>query len=161
MSGKLPNVSIGDFAESLLNGGQTQGLPIQESQSFSTSPTFGALPLPAPGQIDISNVQVPENFVASIVEGKEPEIKQRVPLVENSGDRLEVLLSRLCSLLEETKSLISEMTMGSTGSGSIGTTAAPTYHKKKVKRRKKPIKRVRTVESTIESVLKDLENGNI
>ena len=74
MSNRLSNISIGDLAESIMTGGHAQGVPAQSSQSFNPSPFLGALPLPAPGQVDISNVQVPENFLTSLVEGKDSEI---------------------------------------------------------------------------------------
>ena len=164
MSGGLPNLSIGDFAESLISGGQTQSAPPQGSQSFSTSPTFGAMPPPPRGQIDISNVQVPDDFVTSIVEGKEPEIAeepvQRVYSEESSSGRLEDLLVKLCSLLEETKGLISEMglTAGATTVGHIGVNQAGPA-RKKVRRKKK--KRKGSVKETIEAVLRGMDNGAI
>ena len=168
MSGGLPNLSIGDFAESLISGGQTQSAPPQGSQSFSTSPTFGAMPPPPRGQIDISNVQVPDDFVTSIVEGKEPEIAeepvQRVYSEESSSGRLEDLLVKLCSLLEETKGLISEMGVTAGGAGNTvgsvgGVNFAGPAPVKKVRRRKK--KKKSSVKETIEAVLRDIENGNI
>ena len=175
MSGKLPNVSIGDFAESILNEGQTQSVPPQGSQSFDTSPSFDSMPTPSPGQLDISNVQVPDDFVTSLVEGKESEVEQEeerieAPLEENSGDRLEVLLTRLCSLLEETKGLISEMGMtagaglssGATTVGHLGVNqACPVQKKKRKKVRRKVRRKKKPVAETIEAVLRDLDNGTI
>ena len=165
MSSNLPNISIGDFAESILNEGQTQSVPPHGSQSLDTSPSFDSMPPPSPGQLDISNVQVPSDFVTSLVEGKESEVEQEevrieAPLEEDSGDRLEVLLTRLCSLLEETKGLISEMglTAGATTVGHIGVNqAGPT--RKKVRRKKK--KRKGSVKETIEAVLRGMDNGAI
>jgi len=165
MSSNLPNVSVGDFAESLLNEGQTQSAPPQGSQSFGASPSFDSMPTPSPGQIDISNVQVPNDFVTSIMEGTESEVAREVvreeaPLEEDSGNRLEALLVRLCSLLEETKGLISEMglTAGATTVGHIGVNqAGPAM--KKVRKRKK--RKRGSVQETIEAVLRDIENGNI
>ena len=167
MSSNLPNVSIGDFAESILNEGQTQSAPPQGSQSFDNSPSFDSMPTPSPGQLDISNVQVPDDFVTSLVEGKESEVEQEqvraaAPLGEDSGDRLEILLSRLCSLLEETKGLISEMglTAGATTVGHIGVNQAGPA-RKKVRRKKKKKKKRGSVKETIEAVLRDLDNGTI
>lgn len=164
MSSNLPNISIGDFAESMLNEGQTQSAPPQGSQSFDASPSFDSMPSPSPGQLDISNVQVPSDFVTSLVEGKESEVEQEeerieAPLEENSGDRLEVLLTRLCSLLEETKGLISEMglTAGATTVGHIGVNQAGPA-RKKVRRKKK---KKGSVKETIEAVLRDMDNGAI
>ena len=167
MSGNLPNVSVGDFAESLLNEGRTQSVPPQGSQSFDTSPSFDSMPSPSPGQLDISNVQVPNDFVTSLVEGKESEVEQEeekveAPLEEDSGNRLEVLLTRLCSLLEETKGLISEMglTAGATTVGHIGVNQAGPARKKvrkKVRRKKKK----GSVQETIEAVLRGMDNGII
>ena len=165
MGNKLPNISMGDLAESIMNGGHTQGVPAQSSQSFNPSPFLGAMPPPSPGQIDISNVQVSEDFVTSIVEGKDSEIAndpiQEAPLKEVSkGKLLEDLLVRLCSLLEETKGLISEMGIGAGGvgntAGSVGGVNLGGGKKKRRVRRRK-----RTVEQTIDSVLKGIGNGNI
>ena len=175
MSSNLPNVSIGDFAESILNEGQTQSVPPQGSQSFDTSPSFDSMPTPSPGQLDISNVQVPDDFVTSLVEGKESEVEQEeerieAPLEENSGDRLEVLLTRLCSLLEETKGLISEMGMTAGAGLSSGATVTgvltanqggPARKKVQKKVRKKVRRKRRPVAETIEAVLRDLDNGTI
>ena len=175
MSSNLPNVSIGDFAESILNEGQTQSAPPQGSQSFDNSPSFDSMPTPSPGQLDISNVQVPDDFVTSLVEGKESEVEQEqvraaAPLGEDSGDRLEILLSRLCSLLEETKGLISEMGMtagaglssGATKVGHLGVNqACPVQRKARKKVRKKVRRERKPVAETIEAVLRDLDNGTI
>ena len=70
--------SVGDFAEQILAQEQQKAAAPLAPPSFQADPSVYS---PEVGnQVDISEVQVPEDFVNSIVEGKTPV----VPLIEKS-----------------------------------------------------------------------------
>ena len=122
------NVSVGDFAEQLLaqdsKGGGLKPPTFSPEQSHY-SPVVGEQ---AP---DISNVTVPNDFVAGIVEGKAPP----VPLVEevastpqtvSEDTELKTLIHELKTLLIEVKQTLNEMT----AAGSIGVNMGGSKKKK-------------------------------
>ena len=166
MSESLPNISIGDFAESLLNSNAIP--PLHESQAPPTPNVPGSN-----NQLDITNVEVPDDLVHeilggestttylnSVLEGATPQ--QSIPKsrelpapdkVVSQTDRLSELLEQLTAVLSETKQLISEMAVGpgTTTVGTIGTGySAPS---KKKKRRQK-----RSIEETVEAVLRGIHD---
>jgi hypothetical protein len=125
-------------------------------------------------QLDITNVEVPNDFMSevlggentqdyldSIIEGSGPQQSlpkkevQEVPIQESVAtqtERLSALLEQLAAVLSETKQLISEMAVGAgtTTVGTIGTGySAPSKKKKKKKR---------SIEETVEAVLKGMRD---
>jgi|6_EtaG_2_1085325.scaffolds.fasta_scaffold20511_3 hypothetical protein len=166
MSNHLPNISIGDFAESLLNSDAIP--PLHESQAPSMPNVPGSN-----NQLDISNVDVPDDFINEVLGGKNtnsyldsllegPNIQQSLPRqtevpakekAVNQTERLSELIEQLTAVLSETKQLLSEMAIGSgtTTVGTIGTGYSIPSRKKK-KRKKK------SIEETVASVLKGIQN---
>jgi len=163
MSDSLPNISIGEFAESLLNSNAIP--PLHEAQAPSMPNVPGSN-----NQLDITNVEVPDDFMEGLLGGKEtnsylnsvlegaspqPSIprSEELPVREKVVDqteRLAALLEQLTAVLSETKQLISEMTtVGSIGTGYSN----PHPFKKKKKKKKKSIK------ETVEAVLEEMRNG--
>lgn len=160
MSNPLPNISIGDFAESLLNSDAIP--PLHESQAPSMPNVPGSN-----NQLDISNVDVPDDFINEVLGGKNtnsyldsllegPNIQQSLPRqtevpakekAVNQTERLSELIEQLTAVLSETKQLLSEMAIGS------GTTTVGTIGTRKKKKRKK-----RSIEDTVASVLKGIQN---
>ena len=171
MSNPLPNISIGDFAESLLNSDAIP--PLHESQAPSMPNVPGSN-----NQLDISNVDVPDDFINEVLGGKNtnsyldsllegPNIQQSLPRqtevpakekAVNQTERLSELIEQLTAVLSETKQLLSEMAIGSgTTTGTEGTGCSIPSRKKERSvpgnRRKK-----RSIEETVASVLKGIQN---
>ena len=123
------NVSVGDFAEQLLaQGSKVGGLkpPTFAPDQSLYSPIVGEH---AP---DISNIQVPNDFVTGLVEGKTP----TAPLIEEGAPTsqpvvedtdLKTLIHELKDLLIEVKQSLNEMT----AAGSIGVNMGGPKKKKK------------------------------
>ena len=166
MSESLPNISIGEFAESLLNSDAIP--PLHESQAPSMPNVPGGN-----NQLDITNVDIPDDFMHeilggesttsylnSVLEGATPQ--QSIPKsrelpapdkVVSQTDRLSELLEQLTAVLSETKQLISEMAVGpgTTTAGTIGTGYSAPPKKKRMKKK-------RSIEETVEAVLRGIEN---
>jgi len=164
MSDSLPNISIGEFAESLLNSNAIP--PLHEAQAPSVASVPGSA-----NQLDITNVEVPDDFVNSVLGGKETNTylnsilegagprpstsrPKELPIKEkvvNQTDRLSALLEQLCAILSETKQLISEMAIGpgTTTAGMIGTGYSGPSKKKKKKKK--------SIKETVESVLREMQ----
>ena len=164
MSDSLPNISIGEFAESLLNSNAIP--PLHKSQAPSIPNVPGSN-----NQLDITNVEVPNDFMNevlggdntqdyldSIIEGSEPQQSiprpEELPIQENVAtqtERLSALLEQLTVVLSETKQLLSEMSVG-TGTGSIG--VGPGKKRKRTRKHES-----RSIADTVESVLEEIRNG--
>jgi hypothetical protein len=164
MSDSLPNISIGEFAESLLNSDAIP--PLHEAQA----PSMPNLP-GATNQLDITNVKVPDDFMNevlggdttqdylnSIIEGSGPQQSiprpKELPIKENvttQTERLSALLEQLTVVLSETKQLLSEMSVG-TGTGSIG--VGPGKKRKRTRKHES-----RSIADTVEAVLEEIRNG--
>ena len=164
MSDSLPNISIGDFAESLLNSDSIA--PLHESQAPSMPNVPGSS-----NQIDISNVEVPDDYMNLFLGGKETnsylhdiieeggvgKVEEVEEAPTNQVDRFSELLEQLYSVLAEAKQLLSEMAVGP-GTTSVGT-IGPGYSTQRSPAKKKKTKRKRlTIEQTVESVLRGLKN---
>jgi len=172
MSDSLPNISIGEFAESLLNSNAIP--PLHESQAPSMPNVPGSN-----NQLDISNVKIPDDYMDlflggkntnsylnTILEGEENIEKiEEVPHKEkpvNQTERLSELLEQLYSVLSETKQLLSEMSVGaavSTGATTVGQgMGSPGYsHPPKRKVKPKRNRRRLSVKETVASVLEELQ----
>ena len=178
MSDSLPNFSIGDFAESMLNSDSIS--PLHEAQA----PTMPSIP-GSNSQLDITNIEVPDDlmheilggesttsYLNSVLEGATPQPSipraENIPVKEkvvNQTERLSALLEQLAAVLSETKELISEMAVGT--AVSIGTSTAgtggtyggnPNPSKKKTSKKKRRLEH-KSIEETVASVLKEMQDG--
>ena len=169
MSDSLPNLSIGDFAESLLNSNAIP--PLHEAQDPSMPTVPGSN-----NQLDITNIDVPDDFMHevlggesttsylnSVLEGASPQPSiprsEELPVREKVVDqteRLAALLEQLTAVLSETKQLISEMnTVGGVGGVNMaGPALAPKRRKPKRNRNRR-----QSVAETVASVLKEIQDG--
>ena len=170
MSDSLPNISIGDFAESLLNSDSVA--PLHESQALPTPNVPGSN-----NQIDISNVEVPDDFMTELFGGKETKAyldsilegagpqqslprPKGVPVKEkgvSQTERLSELLEQLTAVLSETKQLLSEMSVGaavSTGATTVGQgMGSPGRKRRNTKRR--------SVAETVAAVLEEMQANGV
>lgn len=121
------DISIGDFAEQLMAQEQSGGKGFNNAPP-TLNPTQSAYSPDVTQQVpDVSNIEVPADFVASIAEGKAPEVVQEsTPEVSEPQPLTEVaelksLVSELKELVSEMKQTISEMTtVGSIGVNMAG-----------------------------------------
>ena len=141
--------SVGDFAEQLIAQERVSG------KGGNTSPTLNPVQSAYSPDVtqqapDISNVVVPDDFVASISEGKEPVIQQEsAPEVTEQQPITEV--AELKSLVSELKELVSEMkqviqeatTVGSIGVNMAGSTSKDTKKNDEEDDIKKILKRIK------------------
>ena len=142
----LPNVSVGDFAAQLLEGGGIRNDLQSESTAVANEPLreFNNLP----ESPDISDVEVPMDFVNSITGVKSPP-KARKALIEtatrktNLEDKAKNIISQLSNLLTEAKEVINEMT--TCGMISVNMAGPQKPAKKKVRKK--------NTESTFKSIL--------
>jgi len=126
--------SIGDFAESLISE-ELDGIKTGKvlPPSLQTSPTKNA-----PAGKDIRDIKVPNSFMQEVLGEsyvpreepieEEPEIIQEEveEIVEEVATASQERVEKLISLLEDVKSMLSEMTT----TGAIGVNFAPSTHTK-------------------------------
>lgn len=116
MSDKFfPDISVGDFAADILKSMAKDPNGLKPALKESTIQSAGAP--------DVSKVQVPDDFVKLVTEGKKP-VKKQVVIQESSENRLASLVDRLSSLIVEAKQLMVEMSPGATTTGNIGVNLA-------------------------------------
>jgi hypothetical protein len=115
MSNNLPDISISDFAMDIISDMAKN--PAKALKPALKESTVESLNVP-----DISNVEVSQDFVSLVTEGKKPSVKQQPKnIVENKQEKLEDLVNKLSSLLGEARELIQEMTsVGSIGVNTMG-----------------------------------------
>ena len=113
--------SVGDFAENLI--AQEKGKGGVQPPTLTPDPSVYSADVGAQAP-DISNVQVPHDFVSNLVEGKAPEAPQAPiqppspqPVAEDT--ELRSLIQELKDVLIEVRQTLTEMTaVGSLGAGS-------------------------------------------
>jgi hypothetical protein len=116
MSDKFfPDISVGDFAADILKSMAKDPNGLKPALKESTIQSAGAP--------DVSKVQVPDDFVKLVTEGKKP-VRKQVVIQESSENRLASLVDRLSSLIVEAKQLMVEMSPGATTTGNIGVNLA-------------------------------------
>jgi len=125
----MKNSSVGDFAEQLL---------AQERSNHGVTPPVPAAPAASQGvggpMPDISQVNVPADFVGSLVEGVQPSSPSDspptpeavTPIVEDITE-FKVLIQEVRDLLVEVKQTLTEMT----SAGMLGVGASTEEKKKK------------------------------
>mgnify|MGYP003122118666 CR=1 FL=1 len=146
--------SIGDFAEQLMAQEQSSGKGFNNAPP-TLNPTHSAYSPDVTQQVpDVSNIEVPVDFVASIAEGKAPEVVQEsTPEVSEPQPLTEVaelksLVSELKELVSEMKQTISEMTtVGSIGVNMAGAQSKDTKKDDEEDNVKKILKRIKAKRS--------------
>lgn len=124
----LPDVSVGDFAMDILKSMKKDPNALKPSLKESTLETANAP--------DVSRINVPEDFIKSVTEGKVYKQKKVQPVRETSEKRLSNLIGELSHLISEARSILEEC--GTTMAGNIGTgSSLRTRLKDKIKRKKR------------------------
>ena len=115
---ELPNISVGDFAMDILKD-------MAKNPSESLKPALKESTLQSANAPDISKVEVSEDYVSLVLEGKKPQPKQKVVSIkESSESKLGNLVERLSTLITEARQIMEEISSGSTTTGNIGVNMA-------------------------------------
>lgn len=112
----LPNISVGDFAMDILKSMAKDPNGLKPALKESTIQSAGAP--------DVSKVQVSDDFVTLVTEGKKPAKTTQRPVRETTESKLTSLVERLSSLVTEAKSIMEEISAGTTTTGNIGVNMA-------------------------------------
>lgn len=112
----LPNISVGDFAMDVLKSMAKDPNGLKPALKESTLQSAGAP--------DVSKIQVSDDFVALVTEGKKPVKKSQQPIKESTENKLNSLVERLSSLITEARSIMEEISAGATTAGNIGVNMA-------------------------------------
>jgi hypothetical protein len=110
------SISVGDFAENLLAQGTVQGQQLSQP-SLQPNPSVYSANISAQAP-DISNIEVPSNFIQNIVEEKVPELPTKVeeaktpevPQTISEVAELKTLIQEIKDLLIEVKGTLTEVT---------------------------------------------------
>ena len=127
----FPDISVGDFAMDILKN-------MAKDPTKALKPALKESTIQSANAPDVSQIEVSQDFVSLITEGKKP-VKATNKLVEaeSTEDKLESLVSRLSSLLTEARQLIENISPGCTMVGNIGVNmAGPSKSSKKNKKGK-------------------------
>lgn len=117
MSDKFfPDISVGDFAADILKS--------MAKDPNGLKPALKESSLQSAGAPDVSRVQVPDDFVSLVTEGKKPVKAIPQPVRETTETKLSSLVERLSSLITEARSIMEEISSGSTTTGNIGVNMA-------------------------------------
>lgn len=118
MSDKFfPDISVGDFAMDLLKS--------MAKDSNALKPALKESTIQSTGAPDVSKVEVSDDFVSLVTEGKKPKNKLvQKSITETTENKLTSLVERLSSLVSEAKFIIEEMSSGATTCGNIGVNMA-------------------------------------
>jgi hypothetical protein len=117
MSDKFfPDISVGDFAVDILKSMAKDPNGLKPALKESTLQSAGAP--------DVSKVQVPDDFVSLVTEGKKPVKATPQPIRETTENKLNNLVERLSSLITEARSIMEEISCGATTTGNIGVNMA-------------------------------------
>ena len=117
MSDKFfPDISVGDFAVDILKSMAKDPNGLKPALKESTVQSAGAP--------DVSKIQVSDDFVTLVTEGKKPKKASKPQIRESSETRLTSLVERLSSLVIEARSIMEEISSGATTTGNIGVNMA-------------------------------------
>ena len=117
MSDKFfPDISVGDFAADILKSMAKDPNGLKPALKESTIQSAGAP--------DVSKVQVPDDFVSLVTEGKKPVKTAPKPIRETTENKLNSLVERLSSLITEARSIMEEISCGATTTGNLGVNMA-------------------------------------
>jgi hypothetical protein len=112
----LPDISVGDFAMDLLKSMAKDPNGLKPALKESTVQSANAP--------DVSKIQVTDDFVTLVTEGKKPIKKTPQPIKETTENKLSSLVERLSSLITEARSIMEEISSGATTTGNIGVNMA-------------------------------------
>lgn len=104
MNQDLPDISIGDFAMSILNDMAKDPNGLKPALKEST--------IQSANVPDVSKIQVSNDFVELVTEGKKLNnkiVQSKQKVVESRENRLESLVNQLSTLLVEAKNLVKEL----------------------------------------------------
>lgn len=126
MTNNSQDISISDFAMDILND-------MAKNPTKALKPALKQSTLESINVPDISNVEVSDDFVSLVTEGKKPKLNtQPKKVVENKQEKLEELVNKLSGLLGEARELIQEMTsVGNIGVNTMGRATKPKASKAK------------------------------
>jgi hypothetical protein len=117
MSDKFfPDISVGDFAVDILKSMAKDPNGLKPALKESTLQSAGAP--------DVSKIQVSNDFVSLVTEGKKPVKKNTTSIRETTENKLSNLVERLSSLITEARSIMEEISSGATTTGNIGVNMA-------------------------------------
>jgi len=117
MSDKFfPDISVGDFAVDILKSMAKDPNGLKPSLKESTIESAGAP--------DVSKIQVSNEFVSLVTEGKKPVKTAPKPVRETTENKLTNLVERLSSLITEARSIMEDISAGATTTGNIGVNMA-------------------------------------
>lgn len=126
---QLPKgVSVSDFAMDILNS--------MAVDPNATKPALSQTTLESANMPDLKSVEVSDDFVALITEGKRKSsqpVKKVAPkkIVESTENRIAKLVTQLSFLVTEAKNLVEELSAGATTTGNIGVNMAGSKKKSK------------------------------
>lgn len=112
----LPDISVGNFAMDILKSMAKDPNGLKPALKESTVQSAGAP--------DVSKIQVTDDFVTLVTEGKKPVKKITKPIKESTENRLGNLVEQLSSLITEARSIMEEICAGATTTGNIGVNMA-------------------------------------
>ena len=112
----LPDISVGDFAMDLLKSMAKDPNGLRPALKEST--------VQAANAPDVSKIQVTDDFVTLVTEGKKTVKKVAQPIRETTEHKLSSLVERLSSLIVEARSIMEEISAGTTTVGNIGVNMA-------------------------------------
>jgi hypothetical protein len=114
----LPDISVGNFAMDLLKD-------MAKNPSQALKPALKESTLQNAGAPDVSRVEVSDDYVSLVLEGKKPQSKKPVVKIkESSESKLTSLVERLSTLITEAKQIMEEISSGATTTGNIGVNMA-------------------------------------
>ena len=117
MSDKFfPDISVGNFAMDILKS--------MAKDPTSLKPALKESTLQAANAPDVSKIQVSDDFVSLVTEGKKPVKKSPQPIRETTETKLNSLVERLSSLITEARSIMEEISAGTTTTRNIGVNMA-------------------------------------
>jgi len=103
--------------------------PVQSLKPALKESTLQAVDAP-----DVSRIQVTDDYVSLVLEGKKPKQqpkKEVQPIKESSENKLTNLVERLSSLISEARQIMEEISSGATTTGNIGVNMAGSSKKSK------------------------------
>jgi hypothetical protein len=114
----LPDISVGDLAMDLLKD-------MAKNPSQALKPALKESTLQNVGAPDVSKIQVSDDYVSLVLEGKKPQPKKPVTAIKESSEvKLGNLVERLSTLISEARQIMEEISSGATTTGNIGVNMA-------------------------------------
>lgn len=95
-----------------------------KNPSQSLKPSLKESTLESANAPDVSRIEVSDDYVSLVLEGKKPQPKKVEPIKESSQEKLTNLVERLSSLISEAKLIMEEISSGATTTGNIGVNMA-------------------------------------